>query len=273
MWNLRGTFERWIEAAWGLRPTTRREVGWLLGLLAVAAALFAFVSLAGEMLEGETQAFDRTILLALRNSMDPGDPIGPRWMEEVARDVTSLGGNAILTAFTVAVVGFLALVEMRAAAVLVVLSVGGGTALSSLLKLGFARPRPDLVPHAVEVYSASFPSGHAMLSAVTYLTLGALIIRVQPRWRVKVYIFSLAVATTVLIGVSRVYLGVHWPTDVLAGWCVGAAWALLCWLAALRLQSRGRIETAVPVLAEDVEGPGPAAKAAEGQSTGHSRLP
>ena len=115
---------------------------------------------------------------------------------------------------------------------------------SPLLKLGFARPRPDLVPHAVEVYTASFPSGHAMLSAVTYLTLGALLIRVQPRWRVKVYILFLAISITLLVGTSRVYLGVHWPTDVLAGWCVGAAWALLCWLVALRLQREGKVETA-----------------------------
>jgi undecaprenyl-diphosphatase len=242
--NLSERLRRYAALAWGLRPTIRQEAGWLIGLLAVAAALLTFAGLAGEVLEGDTRAFDRTILLALRDPADLSDPIGPRWLEEVARDVTSLGGTAILTAFTLAVVGFLALAGKRAAAVLVAVSVGGGTALSSLLKVGFARPRPDLVPHAVEVYTASFPSGHAMLSAVTYLTLGALLIRVQPRRRVKVYIFALAVSTTLLVGASRVYLGVHWPTDVLAGWCVGAAWALLCWLVALRLQRTGQVETA-----------------------------
>lgn len=235
----------------GLWPTSRREAGWLLGAVLVAAAVLAFAGLAGEVLEGETQTFDRAVLLALRNPADPGDPIGPRWLEEVARDVTSLGGNAILAAVTLAVVGFLALTEKRAAAALVAASVGGGTALSSLLKLGFSRPRPDLVPHAVEVYTASFPSGHAMLSAVTYLTLGALLVRVQPRWRVRLYILALAGATTILVGASRVYLGVHWPTDVLAGWCVGAAWALLCWLVALRLQRAGRVE--VPASPPDGE--------------------
>ena len=95
---------------------------------------------------------------------------------------------------------------MALAAVLVVAAVGSGTALSSLLKLGFARPRPNLVPHAVEVYAAGFPSGHAMLSAVTYLTLGALLILVQPRRTVRVYILTLAVSTTLLVGASRVYL-------------------------------------------------------------------
>ena len=225
--------------AWRRRPTTPREFAVLLGLLLAAAALLGFAALAGEVLEGDTHAFDRAVMLALRNPADPSDPIGPRWLEEVARDVTSLGGNAILLAVTLAVIGFLVLLRRRSAALLVAISVGGGTALSSLLKLGFQRPRPDLVPHAVEVYTASFPSGHAMLSAVTYLTLGALLMRVQPLWRVKLYVLALAVLTTLLVGTSRVYLGVHWPTDVLAGWCVGAGWALLCWLGALRLQGAG----------------------------------
>jgi undecaprenyl-diphosphatase len=161
---------------------------------------------------------------------------------------------------TLAVIGFLVLLRRRSAALLVAVSVGGGTALSSLLKLGFQRPRPDLVPHAVEVYTASFPSGHAMLSAVTYLTLGALLMRVQPLWRVKFYILALAVLATLLVGTSRVYLGVHWPTDVLAGWCVGAFWALLCWLGALRLQRTGRVGMARQAEA----GPSPAAADAEG---------
>ena len=143
---------------------------------------------------------------------------------------------------TVAAVGFLLLTRERAAAVLTIAAVVGGALLSMALKSGFDRPRPDLVPHAVEVTSASFPSGHAMLSAVTYLTLGALLTRVQPQRRVKAYLLTVAVVLTVLIGVSRVYLGVHWPTDVLAGWCIGSAWAMLCWLAALWLQRRGQVE-------------------------------
>ena len=115
--------------------------------------------------------------------------------------------------------------------------------VSTLTKLGFGRPRPDLVPHATQVYTASFPSGHAMMAAVTYLTLGALLARVQPRLRLKLYLIGLAATLTVLVGCSRVYLGVHWPTDVLAGWTLGAAWALGCWAIALWLQARGRIET------------------------------
>jgi undecaprenyl-diphosphatase len=114
--------------------------------------------------------------------------------------------------------------------------------LSTGLKMGFERPRPDLVPHATQVYTASFPSGHAMLSAVTYLTLGALLSRVQRRRRVKAFFLGLALTLTLLIGLSRVYLGVHWPSDVLAGWCIGAAWASLCWFVALQLQRSGQVE-------------------------------
>ena len=221
---------------------TSRAFTHLIGLVLAAAALLAFAGLAAEMLEGETLGFDRAVLLALRHPAAPYDPIGPRWMTEVARDVTGLGGNAILLFVTLAVAGYLALVRKRAAALLVLVTVGGGVALSTLLKHAFQRPRPDLVPHGVEVYSASFPSGHAMLSAVTYLTLAALLIQVQVQWRAKTYVLMLAVLVTLLIGISRVYLGVHWPTDVLAGWCIGAAWALLCWLAALALQRNRRVE-------------------------------
>ncbi|MDB5395527.1 MAG: phosphoesterase [Rhodospirillales bacterium] len=229
-----------------------REIAWLAGFLVVAAALFAFASLAGEVLEGDTLGFDRLILLALRSPTDPNMPIGPRWFSEVARDVTSLGGIPVLTGVTLAVAGYLALTRRRAAALLILSAVGGGTALSTMLKLAFHRPRPDLVPHAVEVYTASFPSGHAMLSAVTYLTLGALLMRVQPLWGVKAYILALAILATLLVGASRVYLGVHWPTDVLAGWCVGAAWALLCWLVAIYLQRGGQVETVTTEVAKPI---------------------
>ena len=220
----------------------QREIGLLAIILLTAGLLLGFGLIAAEVMEGDTGTFDRTVLLALRNPADPSDPIGPAWVEEMARDITSLGSITVLVLVAVAVISFLALSRQRAAALLVLIAVGGGTLLSSLLKVGFARPRPELVPHAVQVYTASFPSGHAMLSAVTYLTLGALLTRVQSKRRVKTYLLTLAVILTLLIGLSRIYLGVHWPTDVLAGWCVGSAWAMLCWLVALWLQYRGKIE-------------------------------
>jgi undecaprenyl-diphosphatase len=201
------------------------------------------VAIAGEVLEGDTATLDRAILLALREPHDLADPIGPTWFEEAARDVTALGGHVILTIVTIATLVYLLMVRKRHAALLVIAAVGGGMLLSTVLKMGFERPRPDLVPHEARVYTASFPSGHAMLSAVTYLTLGALLARVQPNRRLKAFLIGLAVTLTLLVGVSRVYLGVHWPSDVLAGWCVGAAWASLCWFIALQLQRKGQVES------------------------------
>lgn len=220
----------------------RLEGGVLGTMLAVAAALFAFAELADAVVEGDTRAFDEFVLLSLRSAADPKDPIGPRWLEETVRDFTALGGTAVLAAVALAVIGFLALTGKRQAAAAVAVSVVGGFLLSNALKWGFARPRPDLVPHGQAVYTQSFPSSHAMLSAAVYLTLGALLARTQPLRRAKLYFLAVAALLTVLVGASRVYLGVHWPTDVLAGWTAGAAWALLCWLAMLFLQRRGRVE-------------------------------
>jgi undecaprenyl-diphosphatase len=220
------------------------EAAPLLSLCALSLFAWAFVKIAGEVLEGDTEGLDRRILLGLRNPSDLSDPVGPQWFEEAARDITGLGGHVILSLVTLASIAYLLLTRKRGAAFLVIAAVGGGMLLSSLLKLGFERPRPDLVPHGARVYTASFPSGHAMLSAVTYLTLGALLARVHPARGIKTFLLGTAVVLTVLIGASRIYLGVHWPSDVLAGWCGGAAWASLCWFVALQLQKRGEVERA-----------------------------
>ena len=216
----------------------------ILAAFISAISLFAFVEIADDVSEGDTAAFDTAILLAFRNRDDITDPLGPPWLESIMRDFTALGGIAILTTFTALAVGFLFLTRKQRAAWTVIVSVFGGIVLSNLLKWGFDRPRPDLVPHATAVYSQSFPSGHAMLSAVVYLTLGALMARTEAGVRVKIYLLSAACALTLVVGVSRVYLGVHWPTDVLAGWAVGASWALICWLAMVWLQGRGKVEAA-----------------------------
>ncbi|HEY8382305.1 MAG TPA: phosphatase PAP2 family protein [Microvirga sp.] len=232
-----------------LTPATRlalklrlNEIGPLLSLALLSICGWGFVEVAGEVSEGDTAALDRTILLALRSPGNPADPLGPSWVEEAARDITGLGGYTILTLITVGAILYLAMVRKERTALLVIAAVVGGMMLSTALKMGFERPRPDLVPAATRVYTASFPSGHAMLSAITYLTLGALLARVQPRRRVKAFLLTLALMITLMVGVSRVYLGVHWPSDVLAGWCVGAAWAALCWFIALQLQRQGQVE-------------------------------
>ena len=220
----------------------RHELILLIGVVITAGLLLAFLNLAGEVMDGETAAMDRAILLSLRSAADPTDPLGPLWLEQVARDITALGSIVVLSLITLTAMGYLLLLGKRGAALLVLLSVGGVMILSSLLKLGIARARPDLVPHGDIVFTGSFPSGHSMLSAVVYLTLGALLARFAARRRLKAYPLLVAIVLTLLIGSSRVYLGVHWPTDVLAGWCIGAAWASLCWLVALWLQRRGAVE-------------------------------
>jgi undecaprenyl-diphosphatase len=214
----------------------------LVVLFVVAGCAWGFIELADEVVEGETNAFDTAVLLAFRSPADTADPLGPGWVEELGRDFTALGGVGLLTVLTLAAAGFLWLQGNRRSMWFVLASVAGGLAVSTAFKQGFDRPRPELVPHESIVYTASFPSGHSMMAAVTYLTLGVLLARVQPRRVMKVYLMTLAALLTVAVGVSRVYLGVHWPTDVVAGWSAGAGWALLCWLAARWLQHRGAIE-------------------------------
>ena len=214
----------------------------LVTIILAAAALYAFAMLADAVGEGGTRAFDERILLALRTPGNLADPIGPRWVEEMMRDFTALGSTGVLIIVVLAVGGFLVMTRKGHAALTVLVAVSSGVLLSQTMKWAYARPRPELVPHGAEVYTASFPSGHSMMSAIVYLTLGALLARTQSGQGVKVYILAVAVILTVLVGTSRVYLGVHWPTDVLAGWALGGVWALICWLAMLWLQARGQVE-------------------------------
>lgn len=216
----------------------RREIALLSLLLLIAGSLWLFLGIAEEMAEGELDQIDRMIFLAFRNPADIKDPLGPLWLEEAALEITALGSFTVLGLITVAVVIWLLLMRKLWTAVLVLVSVLGGVLISSLLKSGFARPRPDLAPHADIVHTLSFPSGHSMSAAVVYLTLAALLTRAQPHRRLKIYLVSVAVTLTLLVGLSRVYLGVHWPSDVIAGWSVGSGWALLCWAVALWLQRR-----------------------------------
>lgn len=216
-----------------------QELVVLVGIVLLTAGLWAFAEIADQVQDGDSRSIDRSLLLAFRNPADVTDPGGPGWLEEMARDATALGGVGVLTLVTLAVCGYLLLQQRPGAALFVLTAVAGALIVSQLLKTQFARPRPDLVPHGSYVYTASFPSGHAMMSTATYLTLAALLAREHSGRRFKTFFLTLAVLLSIVVGISRVYLGVHWPTDVLAGWTLGACWAILCCLIARRLQRRG----------------------------------
>jgi undecaprenyl-diphosphatase len=201
----------------------RRLQYFIAGLAAALLAAFGFV--ADEVLEGDTVAFDTAVTAFFR---DGDDPWGPMWLEEAMRDVTAMGSFTILGFVLIVAVLYLGLSGKARTAVFVGFAVIGGTIVSTGLKMVFDRPRPD-VEAATRVFTASFPSGHATVSAVVYLTLGLLLAEAVPTRPLKIYFIGLGVFMTLAVGISRIYIGVHYPTDVIAGWSLGAAWALACW--------------------------------------------
>lgn len=215
----------------------RTEIAAVSALFIVALGVMTFVALADEMTEAGGRAFDQAVLDALR----PGimtDPWGPGWLEEAALDLTALGGIAVLGLFALITTGFLILQRKRLSALLLVLGLAGGVALSEGLKALFGRERPPEALQAVETLNASFPSGHSLLSAVFYLSIGVMLARAFPKRRFKAYVIGVAVLLTLIVGLTRVYLAAHWASDVLAGWCAGAAWAMALWLIAYAVQRR-----------------------------------
>lgn len=217
-------------ALWPIRPLYV-----LAGMAAVL--LLAFGLVADEVIEGDTVAFDTAVTALFRVD---GVPKGPLWLQEAVRDVTAMGSFTILGFILIAVVAFLALSGKARSAVFVGVSVLGGTILSTGFKMLFDRPRPD-VEEATRVFTASFPSGHALVSAVVYLTLGLLLAEAVPQRRLKSYFVGLGLFMAIAVGVSRIYMGVHYPTDVIAGWSLGGAWALLCWAGYAHLLGRDRL--------------------------------
>jgi undecaprenyl-diphosphatase len=219
---------------------THIELPLLISILLLGVGLWLFVELADEVIEGDTLTIDETILLAMRNSNDHSDPLGPPWLEEMGRDFTALGGAGVVWLVTAVVCLYLLLARRWSLIWLILIVVAGSLLFNQLLKAGFNRPRPDLVPHGMVVYQASFPSGHAMLSASVYLTLGVLLAKLQQTRAQAILIMGTAILVTILVGISRVYLAVHWPSDVLAGWVAGSIWALACWLAARQIRRHQR---------------------------------
>lgn len=227
-----------ISVAKSLRQDSRLLVAFLIG----ATTLFGMAKLASEVFEGDTFAIDKAIMRALRTAGDASELVGPSWIKLAMIDLTALGGAPVLTLVTVLATGSLVAMRRYRTAGFIVLSVSCGAVLSFIIKGIFVRPRPEIVPHLVEVTSTSFPSGHAMNSAIVYLTLAVLLARSEASRHIQFYLVGAAVFLTLLVGTTRVFLGVHWPSDVLAGWVIGAAWAALCSLAAKWLQDHRVIE-------------------------------
>jgi len=221
-----------------VRPVRQeRGAAPVIAILTVVALVLSAVLLGYSVSRGTSQAFDERVLLMLRVPGLPTTPIGPVWLSEVARDITALGGVAVLTLLTcLATIHLLLRREWRTAALVAAAAISG-TMVSNVLKDMFARPRPELTAIA-EYGVGSFPSGHSTASAVVYLTLGLWLAHAAEQRRMKVFYVLTAILLTTLVGLSRLYLGVHYPTDVAAGWAIGSAWALICSLIATAIGSR-----------------------------------
>ena len=201
-------------------------------LLIVLLVGFAALTLA--IVGGRTIGFDRSLLLALRSPAPTHLPLGSRWVQEAARDVTALGGFTVLTLVTVIAATLLTIRRRWRAAVVLVAAAIGAQVTAETIKHYVNRPRPLLVPHLDLVYSTSFPSGHAVMSPTVYFTLAALVSATATRSANRLVVFGMATLVVAAIGVSRVYMGVHWPSDVLGGWMLGAVFALTASCAARR---------------------------------------
>ena len=214
----------------------RAEFAALGALAIITLGTMTFVELADDMTETDGQAFDQMVL----HWMQPvaGQPRGPWWLHEAAADITSLGGIAVLTLFAVVALGMLLILRKWLSALLLLIGLAGGVALSEGLKALFQRERPPAAFQAVETLNASFPSGHALLSTVFYLTVAVMMTRAFPRRRLKAYVLGVGMAFALMVGLTRVYLGAHWASDVMAGWCVGAAWAMALWLVSYAVERR-----------------------------------
>lgn len=212
---------------------------------AVAAAMLVLVILGWTIDRGHRFAIDRAALLALRRADNLAVPIGPHWIEDLMRALTTLGGGTVLTIAVVVTLGALAVRKLWLTAALALAATVSGSLSVDLAKQVVARPRPDIVPHLVEVSSLSFPSGHSANSAIVYLTLATLLTQTIPEAGLRRYVIGVAVALVTAIGISRLYLGVHWPSDVLAGWSFGTLWALGWWSigAHIRLARAGKQRT------------------------------
>lgn len=242
-----GDLLRVVKAHW---QTWWRTAGWnegvrLLGGVTFLGAVMLFVALARLAPKGTYQALELQFMESMRRD---GQPLGPFWALSAVRDLTALGSAVFVILMILLILGYLCLRRRYRLALLLALATAGGEILNTSLKNTFERARPEAALRLVDVSSTSFPSGHAMAASIFYLTVGLVLARAAERRREQTYFLVTAMLLTFLTGFSRVYLGVHYPTDVLAGWAAGTAWALLCCYVADRLARRGALR-AEPVAA------------------------
>lgn len=207
-------------------------------IILIAGGVYTFFGLASAVGDGELERFDTALLLYFRQPGNLAAPLGPHWLQQTMLEITALGSYPVLVTLVAAVAGFLLVARNYGLTLFMLLTIISGTLISHALKIFYDRPRPDVVDHLAEAYTASFPSGHAMMSTVVYLTLAALIMRLADGAVMRVYVLAVAMVLAFTVGVSRIYLGVHWPSDVLAGWALGTAWVSLSWLTVLLLRNR-----------------------------------
>ncbi len=231
--NARLRIKAWLD---------RRDLKLLLGLFALGLLAVTFLVLAEWVSEGEAAAIDRAILLACRRDAAGIHPVGPAWLASSVVDLTALGSGTVATLIVVLAFGFLVLAKKRRIAVLLVTACAGAGLAISVLKAFYDRGRPEVTRVIVPAEGLSFPSGHAAIGMALYLTLGVLIAGSLERRALRLYVVAASAGLALLIGVSRVYIGVHYPSDVLAGWTLGLGWALFCGLVERALQRRGAIE-------------------------------
>jgi undecaprenyl-diphosphatase len=191
-------------------------------------AIAGFVFLAWLKSSDWGRQFDVAVLTQLQSVGDEAQPLGPAWLREAGRDLTALGSISVLVFSTLAVAGWLLVRRNWRGALMASLAIAGGIGLSFLLKMLYSVPRPDLLTEPTAVFTSSFPSSHAMAALVTYVSLAWVIGRGFASQAFSRYLMACALMISLISGLSRLYLGVHWPTDVMAGWLAGTAWLALC---------------------------------------------
>ncbi len=214
----------------------------LAAVALIGGAIWGFLALSDEVGEGDTATFDRALILALRQTVDPNRLRGPAWLQESARDITALGGFTVLGLVTLAALAVLIVYRRRRQAIVFAVAAVGAQVLAEAIKNVIGRPRPAFVHQYDLIASSSFPSGHSMMAPAIYFTLAAIVAAGELRPGARILLMAGSGLLVVAIGVSRVYLGVHWPTDVIAGWTLGSAVALAAWIA---LRWPGRTPDAV----------------------------